>query len=103
VSTTVKNQGGFPASSFTIAFALSPSASYTDPGALVSATTRTVTSLAAGASSTATTKLIIPLNTPVGTYFLCALVDSAHTVTESDETNNSGCSDTQILTVTGSS
>ncbi|HET6464730.1 MAG TPA: CARDB domain-containing protein, partial [Nitrospiria bacterium] len=102
VSTTVKNQGGFPAGSFTIAFALSPTASYTDPGALVSTTTRTVTSLAGGASSTATTKLTIPLSTPVGTYFLCGLADSTHTVIESDETNNSGCITSATLTVTAS-
>jgi subtilase family serine protease len=102
LSTTVKNQGAFPAGGFTIAFVLSPTASYTDPDAEDITGTRTVPSLASGASSTAATKLTIPVSMPVGSYFLCGLADSAGTVAESNETNNSLCSSSAFLTVIGS-
>ena len=93
---TAKNQGAFPAGNFLVAFDLSPTASYTDAGAVAFTTTRSVTSLAAGASSTATTVLTIPTTTSLGTYYVCAMADSANTVSESNETNNSLCTSTTV-------
>jgi subtilase family serine protease len=93
---TVKNQGLFPASSFTIGFDLSPSANYNDPGAVAIVTTRSVTSLASGASNSATSTLTIPSTTPFGTYYVCAMADSGNTVMEGDETNNTLCTSTTV-------
>jgi subtilase family serine protease len=92
VTNTVKNQGTVSAGSFTIAFKLSLIASYTDPGAIAITTTRTVSSLAAGVSNTATTTLAIPKTTPPNNYYVCANADSANTVVELDEGNNTLCS-----------
>ena len=52
-------------------------------------TTRSVSSLAAGATSAANTSVTIPSSTPVGTYFIGAIADNGNTQTETDETNNS--------------
>lgn len=49
---------------------------------------RVVTSLAPGATSSATTSLTIPSTTPGGTYRLRVVVDSDAQVSEADETNN---------------
>ncbi|HEY5599703.1 MAG TPA: CARDB domain-containing protein, partial [Candidatus Manganitrophaceae bacterium] len=64
-------------------------------------TTRTVASLAAGASNTATTSLTMPTTIQAGIYHLCALADSAipDTVDETDENNNTFCNDTEVVTV----
>jgi subtilase family serine protease len=51
--------------------------------------TRSVLPLASGATSTGSTTLTIPANTPAGTYYLLAKADAGSTVTETVETNNS--------------
>jgi len=91
VTTTVSN-GGSASGAFRIAFRLSPTASYSDPGAVVITVTRSVTSLAAGASSSGTTNLTLPGSTPSGVYFVCTLADSLNQVAESNEANNTLCS-----------
>jgi subtilase family serine protease len=91
VTNTVKNLGAVPAGGFEIAFNLSPTAGYDDPGAVPIPVVRKIGSLAAGASSTATTKLNIPLTTPAGSYYICAKADASGAVTELDE-NNTRCS-----------
>jgi subtilase family serine protease len=96
LSNTVKNQGGFPAGSFTVAFHLSTDNIYGGGDDVAFTTTRSVTSLAAGGTSAATTSLTIPAATPLGTYYVCVLADSANTVAESNETNNSLCTSTTI-------
>jgi subtilase family serine protease len=99
LSNTAKNQGLFPAGTFTIAFHLSTNASYGDGDDIIITQTRSVTSLAVGATSTATTTLTVPITAPLGTYYVCAMADSANTITESNETNNSLCTATATLTV----
>jgi subtilase family serine protease len=96
LSNTVKNQGGESAGSFVIAFHLSTNTTYGDGDDVTITQIRTVTSLGIGAISTAGTTLTVPLSTPSGTYFACALTDSNNTVAEGDETNNSGCTGTTI-------
>ncbi|HET6464777.1 MAG TPA: CARDB domain-containing protein, partial [Nitrospiria bacterium] len=92
VTNTVKNQWLAPSVGFKIGFNLSPTASYTDPRAVAIPTTRTITSLAAGASSNDITGLVIPSTTPAGSYYICAMVDYANTVKETNESNNTRCS-----------
>jgi len=91
VTDTVSN-GGAASGVFRISYRLSPTASYSDPGAVVITITRSVTSLAAGASSTGTTSVTIPGATPSGTYYVCTLADSLNQVAESNEANNTLCS-----------
>ena len=96
LSNTAQNQGPFPAGSFTIAFSLSTNTTYGDGDDVAITATRTVTSLASGASSVNTTALTVPATTPLGTYYVCATADSGHTIAESNETNNSVCTGTTV-------
>ncbi|HUK55344.1 MAG TPA: CARDB domain-containing protein, partial [Nitrospiria bacterium] len=96
LSNSVQNPGAFPAGSFTIAFSLSTNTTYGDGDDIAFSTTRTVNSLASGATSTATTALTIPTATPLGTYYVCVMADSGNSVTESNESNNSLCTSTTI-------
>ena len=96
VTNTVKNQGGISAGSFAIAFRLSKNTTYGDSDDVSISTTRSVSSLAAGASSTATTSLTIPSTTKAGSYYVCTKADSGSTVAESNETNNTRCSTTLV-------
>jgi hypothetical protein len=96
VSNTVKNQGGSKAGAFTIAFHLSSNTTYGDGDDITLTPTRSVTTLAAGASSAATTTVTVPASTPLGVYHVCAMADSGSTVAESNEGNNSTCTGTTI-------
>jgi hypothetical protein len=96
VTDTVSNQGLTPSGAFRIAYHLSTDAVYGNADDVATSTVRVVTSLAAGASNTATTSLMIPATTPGGTYYLCAMADSVKQVVETNETNNSLCSSIQI-------
>lgn len=98
VSNSVNNQGGFPAGSFRIGFYLSANADGSTQDVMIS-TTRTLSSLAAGASSTGTTSLTVPSATPPNNYYLCAMADTLHQVAETDEGNNTRCT-TSTLQVT---
>jgi subtilase family serine protease len=65
---------------------------------------RTVPELAGGASSTATTAVMIPSSTATGTWFIIAQADAENAVTEISETNNTAAGATRIgpdLLVTG--
>jgi subtilase family serine protease len=92
VTNTVLNQGSKAPISSKVGFKLSPTANYDDSGAIASATTRSISMLANGATSTATTTVTFPNTTPPGTYYVCAKADSLNVLTESDETNNTLCS-----------
>jgi YD repeat-containing protein len=97
VANSAKNQGTSAAGGFTVGFTLSPTANYADVNAVALATTRAVTSLAAGGTSTATTTLAIPLTTLPGLYYVCAKADTANTVDEgATEGNNTRCSSSQV-------
>jgi subtilase family serine protease len=96
LSNTIKNQGVFPASSFTVAFHLSTNATFGDGDDIAFSTTRTVASLATGATSVANTSLTIPASAPAGMYYVCANADDGAAVSESDEGNNSLCTGTTV-------
>jgi cysteine-rich repeat protein len=96
VTDTLRNQGTVSAGSSTIAYRLSLNRTYGDADDVIISTTRTVNSLAAGTSSAATTSLTVPTATTPGSYYLCAKADSTGTVKETDETNNTLCSDSLV-------
>jgi len=96
VTTTVQNHGPVLAETFQIGFRLSVNTVYGDGDDVAIATTRTIRSLAAGASRTETMSLTIPPSTPSNTYYVCAMADSLVQVTEADETNNTRCTATTI-------
>jgi subtilisin family serine protease/subtilase family serine protease len=61
--------------------------------------TRPTPALAAGATTTVTTALTLPLDVLPGTYRIVALADSSSGVTERDETNNSSASGPLAVTL----
>jgi subtilase family serine protease len=89
VTDTTKNSGAYSAVASTTSFYLSTDIAL-DGGdtLLVSTPARTVPALAAGATSTATSSLAIPLATPDGTYYIIAKADGPDLITETNETNN---------------
>jgi len=92
VTDTVKNLESLAAASFKIAYRLSLNQTYGDAGDITISVTRSVGSLAGGASSQGTANLGIPDNTAPGNYYVCAKADSAGSIAELDETNNAICS-----------
>jgi len=92
VSNTVTNQGLMPAGSSSVQFRLSLNTVFGDADDVVVSATRLVSTLAAGASNTSTTRIAVPSTTPPNTYYLCAKADSGGTVHETDEDNNVLCS-----------
>jgi FG-GAP-like repeat/CARDB len=87
----VTNTGGVPVGAFIIAFHLSADAVFGGTDDITFTTTRSVGSLAAGTSSTATTSLTVPSTTPTGSYYVCAFADSGDAVSESNENDNGAC------------
>lgn len=96
VTDTVQNSGGVAAAAFKVGFTLSLNQTYGDADDVAISTTRSVGALAPGASSQGTTKLKLPGRMKPGTYYVCALADSAHVVAETNETNNTRCSATPV-------
>jgi len=96
VSTTVKNQGLVVSGASKVAFRLSLNNVYGDADDVAITATRSVAGLATGASSTGSSTLTIPATTAPNSYYLCAKADSANTVVETDEGNNTLCSSTQV-------
>lgn len=88
VTSTVKNQGGAPAGPFQVGIYLSSDNDTLDDGVDVLLATRPVTGLAPGRVSTATTPVTIPGNVSAGTYYLIVMADSADSVAEAVEGNN---------------
>jgi subtilase family serine protease len=86
ITDTTTNQGGAPAASSRTEFYLSTNSTLGAGDVLLGG--RNVTALAAGTSNSATTMLTIPLDTPVGTYFVVAKADSTDLVSETNEANN---------------
>ncbi|MBI1824386.1 MAG: multicopper oxidase domain-containing protein [Nitrospirae bacterium] len=100
VTNSVTNQGNGSAGASTLAFHLSKNSIYGDVDDVTSPTTRAIAALLAGASNNAlATAVTIPANTPLGTYYLCAMADSTLAVAESDEGNNSFCTTSTIEVV----
>jgi hypothetical protein len=105
VTDTVLNQGASPARPFSIAYHLSvdPDTTYGNADDIVIATRRQVGSLfnylAPGAPNSANTSLQIPATTPAGTYHVCAMADVFNVVVESNESNNTLCSNPMVTVV----
>ncbi len=88
VTTTVKNQGGQAASGSVVRFFLNTSNTL-DLGSPVPMGVTATATLAPGASVTRITRLTVPANTSVGSYFVLAQADgSSPVVPEANETNN---------------
>ena len=96
VTDTVKNVESLASASFKIAYRLSLNQTYGDAGDITISVTRSVGSLAGGASNQGTASLGIPDSTAPGNYYVCAKADSAGSIAELDENNNSICSATTV-------
>jgi subtilase family serine protease len=95
VTDTVKNQGGGAAAASTTRFYFSTNASL-DAGDVLLAGSRSVPSLAAGATSTGSTVLQIPANAPTGTSYLIAKADADNEQQETQEWNNTAVKVLQV-------
>ena len=84
ITNSVRNGGQAPAGTFTIKFYLSSDGTTGD----VFLGSRTVGSLAAGATNTAVTTLTVPPTTNPGPYHVLAIADALDQQVELDETNN---------------
>jgi subtilase family serine protease len=94
VSDTVKNQGSGTAGPSTTTFYLSSNATLDTGDQLLG--TRVVPSLAASATSAASTSLTIPDGTTTGTYYILVKADANNEVAESAETNNLSYGTTKV-------
>ncbi len=97
VRDTVKNQGNVAttASNFKMSYYLSIDPAITSADIRIGS--RTISSLAAGASNTASTTLAIPTNMARGVYYLGVVADSANVQPENNETNNTLAGKTIII------
>ncbi|MBI3618316.1 MAG: hypothetical protein HY210_08935 [Candidatus Omnitrophica bacterium] len=86
LSNTVGNQGAGNAASFTIGLYLSTDATITTADRRVG--TRSVSTLASGATNAAATTVTIPSTLAVGTYYVGAIADYNNSRAESNEINN---------------
>jgi parallel beta-helix repeat protein len=84
---TVRNQSIYPAGVSRVQYYLSLDAIKSPTDKLLSGS-RAVVSLAPGGTSSGVTTVVVPANTPAGTYFVMACADDLHQVLESDENNN---------------
>jgi subtilase family serine protease len=84
----VKNQGtvGTGSTPFRVGFYLSKDKTITTSDTFLGS--RSVSSLAAGASSQAATQVRIPADLTLGTYFIGAIADDTNVITETNELNN---------------
>lgn len=83
----VRNDGTVTAGSFTVELRISTNNICSGIDTLLA--TRTVASLAPGASNGTTPTITIPPGQTPGTNYLCLMIDTGGTVTEFDENNNS--------------
>lgn len=95
ISNTVTNQGTSNAGLFVVAFYLSTDAAVTASDYYLGS--RTVTSLAGGASSSANTSVIVPAAVTLGTYYIGAIADFSNVVMESNENNNALAGNTVVV------
>jgi subtilisin family serine protease len=86
MSDTTKNQGGGGAEASTTRFYLSANFGIDSSDVILGA--RSVAPLPPGASDTASISVVIPADTPAGTYYVIAQTDTANVVRETTEINN---------------
>jgi subtilase family serine protease len=87
VNDTTTNQGGGDAGASVTQFYLSTNALLDASDTLLNGN-HAVGALAASGSSSASTTIVIPGNTPAGSYYLFAKADGGNAVNETQETNN---------------
>jgi subtilisin family serine protease len=87
LSTTVRNQGTGLAAPSAIRFYLSSNGTLDATDILIGGS-RDVPELGSDATSTGSTVITIPADTPARTYYVLAIADADGTVAESSETNN---------------
>ena len=95
VNHVTKNRGAAPAPASTTSIYLSTDALLDASDALLGS--RAVPSLAAGIYTEGTTAVLIPANTPAGSYFILVKADAENKVLESNETNNLYAAPIEIL------
>ena len=98
VSTSVQNVGARAAGAFTIGIYLAPT---NTPGSRTRIATRSVASLAPGATTTAATSANIPPGTAPGPYFLSAVADDGQVVLETGDAANGTNGANNAATATG--
>jgi hypothetical protein len=98
VKDTVENAaGGADTRKFVVAYHLSPDATFGGGNDVVTDATRTINSLAAGASNTwPNTTVYLPSDTSAGDYYLCVKADVNHAVDEPNDNNNKLCTSQKI-------
>ena len=95
--TSVMNQGSMDAGFFYVAFSLSTDPVYGNGDDITLSGLLLVGSLAVDDTYTASTTMTVPSATPVGSYYLCAMTDSALAINEGyHEDNNTLCSSSPI-------
>jgi subtilase family serine protease len=87
ISSSVGNQGGTKAGSFTVAFYLSKDTVVNSSDSLLG--TKTVTSLNAGSTTTVSGSFTVPSSMTTGNYYVGVIVDSGSAIVEANESNNS--------------
>jgi hypothetical protein len=100
VTDTTLNQETGPAGASTTRYRLSTDSNITSSDSLLTGT-RSVPSLAAGASSTGTITVTVPTTVATGTYYLGACADDLAAVAESNEANNCRASTTTVQVTAG--
>lgn len=98
VQNTVFNGGTGGAGAFTVGLYLSVDNVCTAADTFLAS--RPVGGLAAGVSSAANTPVTIPAATPLGTRYVCVIADTANTVVESAEGNNTGFRQVNVVSAT---
>ena len=86
VTDTTKNVGGGNAPASVTRFYLSTNVTFDAGDVLIGS--RTVSALAASASSNGSTSVVVPAGTATGTYYLFAVSDGTAVITETNESNN---------------
>ena len=93
VGNAAQNRGMVDAGTFVIGFRLSLNNTYDETNDVIIAPARSVTSLAAGATTPIVdTILSVPSNIPANSYYVCAKADVGSAVAETNEGNNTLCS-----------
>ena len=95
VTDTVENRGNAPAGTSTTRYYLSPNGQ-SNQGVLLAAT-RSIAVLPAGATSTGSKTVAVPVTITVGTYYLVACADDLNVVIETADGNNCVASTGTVL------
>ena len=95
VYNSLLNTGPVEASPFNVELRWSPDTDCTTDDTLLDV--RFVTGVDAGALNFSTNSITVPLGTPLGTHYLCMMIDPAGGVAEFDESNNTTYEEVSVL------